>query len=173
MAEARPILMSEITNPEFSWRAHPARERPAAAVLAVGVIGAFSACAWILMQSPWWSLLAAGVFVLVLRRFFFPSRFEVDDEGVTARYPMSTRRIRWADVRGFGLGNSGGTLSTRSRPSVFGPNRSISLIFSPGEAPRVLPVIRARVAGSETRPSDAASGEALSGEPLEGSGAWG
>ena len=123
------------------------------------------------MQSQWWAVLAAAIFVLVLRRFFFPSRFTLDDEGATAEYPLATRRILWADVRGHGLSRSGGTLSTRSRPSVFGPNRSLALIYRREDAERIVPLIRSRLA---SRLAERGSGSAAdASERLEGSSAWG
>jgi hypothetical protein len=104
-------------NLEFTWWAHPARERTGAAVAGGAVIVAFAVLAGVLMSNPWWAVFAAGIFLVCLNRFYLPSRFSIDEEGITARYPLSHRRLRWADLRRFALGEHGAFLSTRAAAS--------------------------------------------------------
>jgi hypothetical protein len=114
---------------EFTWRAHPALERrvPAAlgAVLVLGVAGAVYASS----GSPGWGALALLVLTAALRRFYFPSRFDIDQQGITARFPLATRRLRWSDVRRFVTDRHGGYLSPRPGRSRLDAYRGLHILF--------------------------------------------
>jgi hypothetical protein len=136
----------------FSWRAHPARERPAAGALAVGVIVAASLLVGT-SAGAWWGVFSAAVLVLSLSRFLLASRFTIDDEGVTARYPFGRQRLAWQQVRRMHVDAHGGYLSTRSRPSRLDAYRGMHLLFG-GARDAVLAEIRRRMdaaAGGEDR----------------------
>ena len=112
----------------FAWRAHPARQRPVAALFAAAVIAAMAVvCA--LAVNVWWGIIAAVVLVLTLHRFFFPSRFTIDEQGVTARYLLGTRCCAWSEIRRACHDRHGVYLSTRSRPSRLDAYRGIQLLF--------------------------------------------
>ncbi|MCH8829561.1 MAG: hypothetical protein IID45_08295, partial [Planctomycetes bacterium] len=112
------------------WRVHPARERMGAALFAAGVVLVLAWLAADLMQDRWWGV-ASGVFLfLMLNRFFLPSHFSVDQEGVTARFPLRTLQYRWTEVRRFLHDENGGYLSTRRRGSLLDSFRGIQLIFA-------------------------------------------
>ena len=114
---------------EFVWPAHPARERPGAAVAALAIIALLALGATLLGQSPWWGGGAALLLVLALNRFFLPSRYAVDAEGITARYPLRTVRLPWSRVRRFVHDEHGGYLSSRARRSRFDAFRGVHLLF--------------------------------------------
>ncbi len=139
---ARP---QPIERPEpFTWRAHPARQRPAAATFAAGVIVAMAAaCA--LAANAWWAALAVVLLVVPLKGFFFPSRFTIDRQGVTARYLLRTRRYVWSEIRRFCHDRHGVYLSTRSRPSRLDAYRGMHLLFGSSRE-EVLRRIRERLA---------------------------
>jgi hypothetical protein len=128
----------------FSWQAHPARERVGQALAVVFLISALGFLSALLMGSPWWGILAAGLMVLGLNRFFFPSRFRIDEEGITAEFPMRSRRFAWVELQRFAHGPRGGYLSSRSRPSRLEGRRGLHILF--GEAREsVVPRIEARL----------------------------
>ena len=77
----------------------------------------------------WWALLAAVVLVAALNRFFFPSRFVIDDQGITARYFFRRQRLRWDDLRRFAHDRNGGYLSSRSRRSWLDAYRGLHILF--------------------------------------------
>ncbi len=54
------------------------------------------------------------VLVLALNRFFFVSRFSIDGEGITARYPLKRMSLQWKNLRRFAHDARGGYLSTRA-----------------------------------------------------------
>ncbi len=122
--------MSDENNQILSWRAHPARERRAQAMGAWAVILALSFATYAMFNHVAWPLLAAGLLIISLNRYFFPSRFTIDEEGITARYPLRQLHLRWADVRRFVHDRNGGYLSTRARPSRLDAYRGMHLLFS-------------------------------------------
>ncbi len=119
-------------HPEFSWQAHPARERVVPAVLGAVVLVAIAGLAGVFMQSPVWALFALLVLGVALNRFFLPSRFSIDAEGITARYPLRRQRLEWVHLRRFVHDDDGGFLSTRSRRSWRDGFGGMHLFFGPG-----------------------------------------
>src|SRR5688572_2056883 len=103
---------------EFSWEAHPARERRGGAIGALVVIAAMTAAAYFSFGAAWAARWAV-VLIIALNRFFFPSRFVIDEQGITAKYPLRKQRFRWNDLRRFVHDKNGGYLSTRARSSRF------------------------------------------------------
>ncbi len=124
-------IQSITTRPmvEFTWRAHPAAERTDRALLGAVIVLAIAAAIWVSFQSVGWSVFAVIVLVGSLNRFYFRSRFDIDAEGITARFPLVTRRFLWADTRRFVTDNDGGFLSTRSRRSWFDARRGMHILF--------------------------------------------
>jgi hypothetical protein len=116
-------------QPEFAWRAHPAREHVGRAALGSTVIVALAAFTALFMQSLAWGVFAAAILILALNRFFLPSRFAIDAEGITARYPLRRRRLRWSELRRFACDDHGGYLSTRARRSWLDAYRGLHVLF--------------------------------------------
>ncbi|MCP3905709.1 MAG: hypothetical protein GY715_18950 [Planctomycetes bacterium] len=131
---------------EFAWKAHPAREHAGRAAAAVVVIAALGVLAAVLMTSPWWALLTTAIMLLTLNRFFFPSRFRIDDEGITASYPLRSQRFRWVEGRRFVHGAEAGLLSTRARAARFEPRGSMHVLFG-SHRDSVIERIRAHLQG--------------------------
>jgi hypothetical protein len=111
------------------WRVHPARERPAAMSGALAVIAAFAWLAAEWMEAWAWGLFAAALMIGLLHRFFFPSEFRVNAEGVEARHALHRQRLRWQEIRRFVHDAHGGYLSTRVRPSTLDAFRGMHLMF--------------------------------------------
>ena len=136
--------MEDPLNPEFRWHAHPAAERVAAAVGGSAIVLALSGAAWLAGSSVWWAILTAAVLVGALRRFYLPSEFSIDDEGITARTGITKRRMAWCDVRRFAVDDAGGFLSCRARRSWLDPGRGLHILFGQ-DRPGVLERIRAHL----------------------------
>lgn len=135
-----PSAVAAPEPPRLAWRVWPAVERPAAALGAIAIITIFSVLIGWSFQSSLWGLFSAAVLVLALNRFFLPSRFEIDAEGVRVRWPLQRQAIRWADVRRSVPDWRGVQLSTRAVPSRFDSRSSVHILFG-----RSSEAIRARV----------------------------
>jgi hypothetical protein len=101
----------------MTWTAHPARDQRGKAVAAIVVMVAM---AWLVhgwVGVPGWGTFAALasflVLLLALNRFFLPTTFSIDKEGITARYPLRQQRLSWGEVRRFLCDQYGGYLSRR------------------------------------------------------------
>jgi hypothetical protein len=74
-------------------------------------------------------VIALLVLIAALNRFYFPSTFQLDKEGITARYPLRRKRERWDRLRRFVHDEYGGYLSSRAQPSRLDAYRGIHLLF--------------------------------------------
>ena len=86
----------------------------------------------------------------MLNRFYLPSRYRIDSNGIAVRYPIGTRSIRWQELQRFPHDASGGYLSTRQRGGAF-DSRGISVLFA-GRGEEIIPRIKAAmdsIKGSE------------------------
>jgi hypothetical protein len=100
-----------------TWVAHPAREQPGRAAMGVTWIIAAAVVVYATTFNVFWPVFAVLFLLAALNRFFFPTRFDVDDEGITATSLFGTRRMTWRQVRKFVHDETGGLLSDRARHS--------------------------------------------------------
>lgn len=138
--------MNDFQANRIKWTAHPARERPGRAAMGIAVIALLSAAVW--LSFGWeWSVASAVILLLSLNRFFLPSRFELDDERIMARYPLQKKILHWRDVRRFVHDSDGGFLSTRSRRSLLDPSSGMHVLFGGDAAQRerIIECIQKRV----------------------------
>ena len=140
--------MQEDSSDEFTWRAHPARERLAITMAALMLVLAFSIAIFISSDSYVWAVVSLLVLLLALNRFFFPSKFHINSQGITARYLLKTQKLAWKEIRRFILDSHGGYLSTRAIPSRLDPYRGMHILFGPHRE-AVIKRIRARLAQGE------------------------
>ncbi len=154
----------------LTWRCHPARERPGSAILGGLIILGLAGAAWISFGVAW-AVVAIVVLVFSLNRFCFPSRFEMDDDGITARYALKRQRMRWHDVRRFLHDGRGGYLSTRSRRSFLDSYSGMHVLFamqSPGDREQVVACIQQRVDSATT----AGEAKLVESESIAGATSW-
>jgi len=119
----------DATPDVLQWRVHPARDRLAAAFFALTVIAVVAMLSAALMQSLWWGGLAFAFQMVTLRRFFLPSEFRLDGEGVSASNVWSKQRYRWGEIRRFLCDGRGGFLSTCRQNSMLDLFRGMHLLF--------------------------------------------
>ena len=60
---------------------------------------------------------AMAVLLLSLNRFFLPTSFAIDGDGITAAWPLKRRHMCWSDLHGFAHDAEGGYLSKQAQPS--------------------------------------------------------
>jgi hypothetical protein len=120
---------TETSTTPFDWSVHPAAEHVGRTAVAVVVVAMMAVLSGLLMQSVVWGVGAGCILLLTLNRFFFRSRFTIDEEGITARYPLSRKRARWPELRAFVLDEHGGYLSTQARRSRLRAPRGLHVYF--------------------------------------------
>jgi len=103
------------------WTAHPLRERPRRAMLAIAAVLVCGLMVATSFQNPLTGMLTGGgamvVLLLSLNKFFLPSSFAIDDDGITAVWPLKRQCMAWTDLQGFAHDAEGGYLSKATRPS--------------------------------------------------------
>ncbi len=99
----------------YQWRVHPAREQKSKAVAAALVVLALLGCAAALLRD--WVLVPAMALFLVgsLGQFFFPTRYLLDDEGISALSLLHDRRLAWRDLAQCECGERAAWLRPRRR----------------------------------------------------------
>ncbi len=147
---ATPAVATPPQMDPLTWRVHPARQRPWAALLTTLAIVAMAvSCA--LTGGVFWGVLAIVVLVGSLGRFYFPSRFTLDQEGVTAHSLLGPRRLAWARIRRFSYDGQGAYLSARARPSRWDAYGGVHLLFGSWRK-EVLAAIRSRLSAGGGAP---------------------
>jgi hypothetical protein len=121
-------MTSETHTLLVSWTAHPARQRPRAAIAAATIVLLVGMATWFSF-GEFWGIGAVVILTASLNRFFLPSRFEVNEHGFVARFPLRTQRIEWREVRRFVTDEHGGYLSTRAVASRMDAFRGVHLLF--------------------------------------------
>ena len=77
-----------------------------------------------------YGLLAGVLLGASLGRYFVPTRFELDAEGVIVRFLGQTRRVPWGAVRRVAVGREGVFLSPFAEPSRLDSFRGTLLRFA-------------------------------------------
>ena len=126
----------------------PARERTGPAVLGLMIVAGVTAAVWVASGSLAWPVFSAAVLLAALNRFYLRSRFEIDADGITARFPLRKQRIRWADTRRFVVDDNGGFLSSRLKRSRLDAWQGLHVLFG-SHRETVITRIRAHVAGRD------------------------
>jgi hypothetical protein len=137
--ESDKVRMVDCPAKEFHWRAHPAKERPAQAFIGLTLILAVAMAMLVAFrqgalaisagQSVALALVSTAVLLLTQNRFFLPSTFTLDATGITARFPLRTQHMRWADLRRFAHDRHGGFLSTRAARSRLNVRGGMTVFF--------------------------------------------
>lgn len=120
------------------WKVHPAGERKPSAIAAFIVIILLSGAVyllstyytgWVSLPSFGWAVLSLLILVFALNRFFFPSTFIIDNNGVTARYLFKKQYLAWTTIRRYHHDKYGVYLSTRSRRSWIDAYSGMHILF--------------------------------------------
>jgi hypothetical protein len=105
----------------LKWTAYPLREHPGRAALALVVVLVCGLMVATSFEVPMTGLITGGlamvVLLLSLNKFFLPSTFVIDDEGITAAWPLSRRHMAWRTLRRFAHDAEGGYLSVKDKPT--------------------------------------------------------
>jgi len=133
------------TRPIIEWIAHPARQRPLAAVLvgvfiAVIAVGIYS---WTL--SPIFTALATIILIGSLSGFYFPTHYRFYDDQVIVKYTVTTIKKDWSQFRTFYRDKNGVLLSPFPQPSRLENFRGLFLKFGDCDRKQVLEFIKAKI----------------------------
>ncbi|MBI5266563.1 MAG: hypothetical protein HY851_04940 [candidate division Zixibacteria bacterium] len=117
------------TGPALEWVVHPVRRRPwvsvAVSLFVVCVIGLvrFST------DSQAFAVLTAIIMVASLAKFYFPTRYRIDDAGVTVKTTTQTLKKEWSLYRSCYPDKNGILLSPFAEPSRLENFRGLYLMY--------------------------------------------
>jgi len=118
------------TSNALEWASHPARERPRRAMVAVTAVILAGVFAGYAMDSAGFGLLATVIMFLSLAKFFFRTRYKLDDTGVTVKTTTLSFTRPWSQFRSYYIDRNGVLLSPFGRPSRLENFRGLYLNFS-------------------------------------------
>ena len=130
---------------ELKWRAHPFRDEAprsyavAAALLALCAVMNLAFGGWL------WTFLAACLLFGSLARWFLPTEYRLDSDGVEVRFLGRRVRRAWSSFRNLYPHSVGLHLSPFDRPSGLDPFRGLFLRYGDGVGPAVEAYCRARI----------------------------
>ena len=137
-------LMTESDPDILEWTIHPLREQPGRAVLVLLAMLVSGLMVTLSVPDPQFGLMAGGAAIfflfLTLNRFFLPSRYRLDANGIAVRYPFGSKSLRWKELRRFPHDHVGGYLTTRARKGIF-DTKGISVLFG-SRGPEIIPRIK-------------------------------
>jgi len=132
---------------EQSWVVHPLGQEPRwRSAALVAIIAATSVLAAASLDGLLYGLFSAVALTLSMSRYFLPTRYRVDGDGVAWRL-FTWRRRPWRDFARVDERPDGLFLSPFARPTRLDPYRGLHLRFGPGaDGPAVAALARSHVA---------------------------
>jgi hypothetical protein len=118
------------TAEALRYRSHPLRDDYPRSVALVAIVAGISVAVGVSFEAAGWAAFSALVLGISLARYFAPTDYTLDGEGVRARFLGRERRRPWSEVRGVYPHRDGVHLSPFARPSPLDPFRGIYLRFA-------------------------------------------
>jgi hypothetical protein len=124
------------------WRVHLARRRPLRAALAVCIVAASAAAAYVLWGHPLAAVIVGFLVLSAVAEFLLPISYRIGADGVWCRNFLSVRHLPWSDIRRCYRDDRGIKLSPLGHRSRLEAYRGIYLWLDDNDA-AVTDVIRA------------------------------
>lgn len=115
--------------PTVAWVSHPFRQSTSRAALALSAVFASALLAAWFMESAGFGLLACIIMFFSLSKFFFPTRYLLDENGVTVKTTTQTFTRPWKQFRSFYVDPNGALLSPFAVPSRLENFRGLYITF--------------------------------------------
>ncbi|MCD6384585.1 hypothetical protein J7M23_02300 [Candidatus Sumerlaeota bacterium] len=115
-------------NRSLQWVSHPLVERPLVSAIVVLFIVFLFIMVWIVFKGWWWSVLALFFLLTSLAQYFFPTRYELDEDGITVHFLLTKKRRSWSEFRSFYKSARGVVLSPFLKPSRLDTYRGIHIL---------------------------------------------
>jgi hypothetical protein len=120
----------EDTGPTLEWRCHPMKRRPWVSVAVTLFIFLLAFMVYVLMESKFFTILALILLFASLAKFYFPTEFRLNREGVAVKTTTQTLHKEWSLFRSYYPDKNGVLLSPFVRPSRLESFRGLYLMFN-------------------------------------------
>ena len=145
MEELKPEQVRSETTPLVEWVAHPAKQRPVAAVLVAVFIAVIAVGIYSWTYSIVFTVLGAAVLTASLAGFYFPTRYSFYEDTVVAKYTVTTIKKEWSQFRSFYKDKNGVLLSPFPNPSRLENFRGLFLRYGDCDRGEVIEFVRAKI----------------------------
>lgn len=145
------VGVAGIEGSALEWTAWPAAERPAQAAAVASAVAAASLGLGAYGGDALLGVASLAVLFLSLSRYFLPTRYRIDEEGVEVASWMGRSRRPWHGLRSYAADARGVSLTPYARRSWLEAYRSLRLLYGrnsrgPIRRPEVLAAVAAHVA---------------------------
>ena len=113
---------------ELAWKTHPLKENPGQSIVLILFILAIMITIGWSYRDPFSVILAAGIFFISLKSYFFPTEYQFTNLGIESRSFTGTRLRKWTEFRSFYRCRKGIQLSTFESPNWLDSFRGMYLI---------------------------------------------
>lgn len=117
------------------------------------IIAALAITAGLTTGSIGWAAFTVVVLFLSVCRFYLPTRYRFDEEGVSASHAIAPRRVSWSAVRRVGFDERGGFLGRRARRAWLDGFTGLHLLFPPDMTAQEREAIRQFARAHANQPS--------------------
>lgn len=112
----------------YSWTCNPSDIHPVKRVFAWGCVVLFGGS--IIMSNVLLGVALTIVLIASIATFLFPSRFTIDDSGVTASYPLRKKFYEWSQIRRLKMFQHSAYMFKRKKPSNLDGWTGLTLFFN-------------------------------------------
>ncbi len=129
----------------LEWIAHPAKQRPLAAVtvaIFILLVG-FGVYSWTF--SPLFTAFAVIVLAGSLAGFYFPTRYRLYDSYIEVKYTVTSMKREWHQFRTYWPDRNGVLLSPFPHKSRLENFRGLYLRYGQGDKGKILEMIKSKV----------------------------
>jgi len=125
-----PATPAAPAGPVLEWKSHPASRRPMITVAVSVFVLICAGLVFSLTASKAFATLALLVLFASLAKYYFPTRFRLDADGVTVKTMTQTLHKAWSMYRSYYPDRNGVLLSPFPSPSRLENFRGLYLMFA-------------------------------------------
>ena len=121
-------LMESSDLTTYSWTCNPSDIHPVRRFFAWGCVGLFGGS--IIMSNTIIGVALTAILIASIATFLFPSRFTIDQSGITASYPLRKKFYEWSQIRRLKLFQHSAYMFKRKKPSNLDGWTGLTLFFN-------------------------------------------
>ncbi|MBD3402141.1 hypothetical protein GF420_04545 [candidate division GN15 bacterium] len=147
----QPAPKPVATGPSLEWVSHPVKRSPLVSLAVTVFIVACCIITYAVTESGWFAGLALAILFGTLAKFYFPTKYRMDDRGVTVKTMTQTLTKEWKLFRSFYPDKNGVLLSPFAEPSRLENFRGMYVMYE-GNRDEVVSFVRRHIGEEDTEP---------------------
>jgi hypothetical protein len=135
----------------LNWKVHPLASNPKKSALLVLIIAVVLVTVQISFGEVFWTVFSAFILLIWLARYFFPTKYEFENEAVRVHFLGHVRERRWEEFRRFEVHNNGIFLSPYAKPNFLDNLRGLFILFQNNDS-EVVEFVREKIENKSNQP---------------------